>query len=104
MRGQKENLLKGFLFPPDPLFPSSACLAAHRCFGREKGAGENGKTFGSVSTQTLADVLSQKTGAMIDKKKIVVKEPIREIGDHTISVKLYANVHADVTVTVVAGE
>jgi len=43
-------------------------------------------------------------GVEIDKRKIVLEEPIKRLGDHTVSVKLHADIHADFKVTVIAEE
>lgn len=64
--------------------------------------GEGGKVFGSINTQQIADALKQQHKLDIDKKKVVVKDAIKELGSHTVQVKLYANISADIKVNVVA--
>lgn len=64
--------------------------------------GANGKLFGALNTQTIADALA-KAGCAVDKKKIVLPQPIKQTGTYKISVRLHAEVTANVTVNVVAG-
>jgi len=63
--------------------------------------GANGKLFGAVNTQNIADGL-HKAGFDIDKQKIVLAEPIKSIGKHTVTVKLYAGISAKLNVVVSA--
>ena len=53
--------------------------------------GENGKVFGSITSKEIADALN-KQGIDLDKKKIELKEPIKSIGDYTITAKIYPNI------------
>ena len=57
--------------------------------------GEGGRTFGSVSTKEIADLLKEQCGIDIDKKKLVLDEPIKAFGTYQVGVKL----HKDVTGT-----
>lgn len=63
---------------------------------------ETGKIFGALNTQAIADALS-KEGIDIDKKKIVLPEPIKTVGAHEVTVKPYAEVSAKLKV-IVTGE
>ena len=63
-------------------------------------AGEQGKTFGSVTTKEIADALARELRAPIDKTKITLHEPLRSLGIHTVEVKLLTDVRANVTVAV----
>ena len=65
-------------------------------------AGEGDKLFGSVTSRDVHDALSS-SGAAVDKKKIVLDEPIKTLGDHSITVKFGSEVTATFTVRVVAG-
>ena len=67
----------------------------------EAQAGEEGKLFGSVTAQNLADLLAEK-GLEVDRRKIVLQEPIKAIGEHTIAIRLRADVVAEFSVTVKA--
>ena len=62
--------------------------------------GEEDRVFGSVTAQTISDLLKEK-GYEIDKRKILLDEPIKALGIYTISVKLHTDVEAKVRVWVV---
>jgi len=62
--------------------------------------GEDDRLFGSVTAQAIADLLKEK-GFDIDKKKILLSEPIKALGIYTVAVKLHTEVSADVRVWVV---
>jgi len=64
-------------------------------------AGEEGKLFGSVTAQHLADLLSQK-GLEVDRRKIVLQEPIKTLGEHTVAIRLRSDVVAEFKVKVTA--
>jgi len=63
--------------------------------------GEEGKLFGSVTSMDIAEA-AKAQGVVIDKRKIVLDEPIKRLGEFTITVKLPADVTAELKVTVVA--
>ena len=63
--------------------------------------GETGKLFGALNTQQIADALADK-GIEVDKKKIVIAEPIKALGRYTVTVKCYAEISARLTVSVEA--
>jgi large subunit ribosomal protein L9 len=65
--------------------------------------GEEGKLFGSVTTMDIADAM-QAQGVAIDKRKIMLEEPIKRTGDYTVPVKLHTDVVADLKVSVIAAE
>lgn len=62
--------------------------------------GENGRTFGSVSTKEIAAALKEQFGFDIDKKKMQLADPIKNVGTYTVPVKLHAKVTAELTVRV----
>lgn len=64
-----------------------------------KGGG-NGKLFGSITGQDIADALQKQAGLSIDKKKIVLKESIREVGVREVDVRVYADMTARLKVNV----
>lgn len=66
-------------------------------------AGEEGKLFGSVTSSQIAEALEAK-GVEIDRRKIVLDEPIKEVGEHTVPVRLTKDVVANVKVKVSAAE
>ena len=63
-------------------------------------AGEQGKTFGSVTAKEVADALKKEAKAEIDKTKIVLHEPLRSLGVHRVEVRLLSDVRANVTVAI----
>ena len=63
-------------------------------------AGEGGRTFGSVSTKEIEKAVSDQLGLTIEKKKMVLTDPIRTIGTHEVPVKLHKDVTAKLTVKV----
>jgi large subunit ribosomal protein L9 len=63
-------------------------------------AGEQGKTFGSVTAKEVADALKKEAKADIDKTKIVLHEPLRSLGIHKVEVRLLTDVRANVTVAI----
>ena len=63
-------------------------------------AGEQGKTFGSVTAKEVADALKKETKSEIDKTKVVLHEPLRSLGVHKVEVRLLSDVRANVTVAI----
>lgn len=66
-------------------------------------SGEEGKLFGSVTSMDIAEAMKAQ-GVAIDKRKIILDEPIKRLGDYTITVKLHVDVTADFKLTVIAEE
>ena len=64
-------------------------------------AGEGDRLFGSITAQDLADALAAR-GHQVDKRKIELEHPIKQLGTHSVSIRLHPEVHAAVTVTVAA--
>ena len=63
-------------------------------------AGEGGKLFGAIASKEIAAAVKEQHGLDVDKKKIVLEEPIRELGTHIVKVKLHKDVDAQLTVKV----
>ncbi|MCI9032059.1 MAG: 50S ribosomal protein L9 [Clostridia bacterium] len=63
--------------------------------------GENGKLYGALNSQNVADAL-KAAGIEVDKRKIVLTSPIKTLGVHKVTVKPYAEVTATLTVNVVS--
>jgi large subunit ribosomal protein L9 len=63
--------------------------------------GENGKMFGAVTAKEIVDHLAQN-GITLDKKKIHLNVPIKEIGRHKIPVKLHATISVDLFLDIVS--
>jgi len=66
----------------------------------EAKAGETGHLYGSITTATIAEALEREVGEKFDRRKHILSEPLREVGKHTISVRLSADVVAEVEVIV----
>ena len=64
-----------------------------------KGGG-NGRLFGSVTNQEIADALKEKSGIAIDKRKIVLSDPIKNVGTYTVQCKLGYEITAPLTVKI----
>ena len=62
--------------------------------------GAGGKAFGSVSTKEIADAAKQQLGLELDKKKMLLENPIRELGTHTVQIRLHPEVVGDLKVNV----
>lgn len=63
--------------------------------------GESGKLFGALNSQAISDALAGM-GITLDKKKIVIAEPIKALGRYTVTAKLYPEISAKLTVVVEA--
>lgn len=61
--------------------------------------GENGKLFGSVTVQEIADKLAEKE-FFIDKKNILLPQPIKSVGTYELSVKMYPEISSKIIVHV----
>ncbi len=64
-------------------------------------SGENGKLFGSVTNKEIADIMKKDHKVIIDRKKIVLPEPIRSLGEFQLEVKVYPEVGTKLNVKVV---
>ena len=64
--------------------------------------GEGGKLFGSITTMDIAEAIKAQLGIEVDKKKLVLDKPIKEIGKFTVEAKLYTDVAAKVEVSIEA--
>ena len=67
----------------------------------ERRSGEHGHLFGSVTSMDIAEALKAQ-GYEIDRRKIVLKDAIKDTGDYTVNVKLHREVTLSVPVTVAA--
>jgi large subunit ribosomal protein L9 len=64
-------------------------------------AGEEGKLFGSITSQDIADALGRQ-GYTIDRRRIELEHPIKSIGEHAVAVRLHPEVQAELRVSVAA--
>lgn len=62
--------------------------------------GGAGRLFGSVTNQEIADALAAKTGIRLDKRKIVIADPIKAVGTYTVQCKLGYEITAPLTVKI----
>jgi large subunit ribosomal protein L9 len=65
-------------------------------------AGAEGKLFGSITTSDVAEAVAAQAGIELDRRKLHLDEPIKDIGTHLVPAKLHADVEFPVTVEVVA--
>lgn len=65
--------------------------------------GEGGKLFGAISSKEIAAAVKEQTGLEVDKKKIVLNDPIKTLGEQEIRIKLHKDVAASLKVSVVEG-
>lgn len=64
-----------------------------------KGGG-NGRLFGSITNQEIADALKAASGITLDKRKIVINDPIKNVGTYTVTCKLGYEISAPLTVKI----
>ena len=65
-------------------------------------AGAEGKLFGSVTTEQIAEAIAAQAGVELDRRKLHLDEPIKTLGQHLVPAKLHAEVEFPITVEVVA--
>jgi len=66
-------------------------------------AGSNGRLFGSVGPSDIAEAVREAGGPELDRRKIVVPDPIKSAGSHRVQVRLHPDVSATVNLEVTAG-
>ena len=66
---------------------------------KAKGGGA-GRLFGSITNQEIADSLKNQTGIALDKRKIVIADPIKNVGTYTVTCKLGYEITAPLTVKI----
>lgn len=69
----------------------------------ERKAGETGKLFGAITAADVVGAIKKSGGPAVDKRAIEIAKPIKNLGTHTVGVKLHDAVTAHLPVTVVAG-
>ena len=65
-------------------------------------AGSEGRLFGSVTASDIANAVSSQAGITLDRKSIQIASPIRTVGDHSVSVELFAGITGTISLTVSA--
>ncbi len=63
-------------------------------------SGEGGRLFGSVTARQIAEHLKSR-GFLLDKKSIVIQEPIRSVGTHRVTLKIHPEIQTEILVSVV---
>lgn len=66
-------------------------------------SGEGGRTFGSISTKEIAEAAKKQLDLELDKKKMVLKDPIKALGTYEVQIKLHPQVTGTFTVHVSEG-
>ena len=64
-------------------------------------AGEGGRLFGAITSKDIADAANEQLGLEIDKKKIELDAPIKNLGTYTAVLKLYSEIKGELKVSVV---
>jgi len=65
-------------------------------------AGSEGRLFGSVTATDIAQAVSAKAGITLDRKSIEIASPIRTVGDHNVTVELFAGITGTISLSVSA--
>ncbi|HET9075265.1 MAG TPA: 50S ribosomal protein L9 [Solirubrobacteraceae bacterium] len=65
-------------------------------------AGDDGRLFGSVTTQDIADAIRDARGLRVDRRRVRLEEPIKSIGTYMVTVEVAENVSAQIKTMVVA--
>ncbi len=63
-------------------------------------AGEDGKLYGSVTSADIADALKEQFGIEVDKRKIVIDNPVKSFGTYSFNVKLYQDIIGAINIVV----
>ena len=65
-------------------------------------AGSEGRLFGSVTASDIAQAVSTQAGITLDRKSIEIASPIRTVGDHNVTVELFAGITGTISLSVSA--
>ena len=63
-------------------------------------AGEHGRLYGSITAADIAEELAKKVGEDVDRRRIQLDEPLRSIGEHTVTVHVVGRLRPEVTVVI----
>jgi len=66
--------------------------------------GDKGRMFGSISNKEIAEAVQSQLGVTVDKKKIVLNDPVKAVGTYAVTAKLHPQVSAKISVEIVAAE
>lgn len=65
-------------------------------------AGEGGRIFGSITSKDIADAINMQLGMDIDRKKVKLDAPIKQVGQTDVDMRLYQDVNAKIKVIIEA--
>jgi large subunit ribosomal protein L9 len=74
----------------------NAALLSRTVLTIPQAAGEDGRLFGSVTSEDIANAVKQARGLKIDRRKVHLEEPIRTTGTHMVTIEVHDGVTADV--------
>jgi large subunit ribosomal protein L9 len=80
----------------------NAALLARTVLTIPQAAGEDGRLFGSVTTDDIVSAIKQARGLRLDKRKVHLEQPIRTTGTHMVTIEVHEGVTADVKTIVTA--
>ena len=63
-------------------------------------AGEDGTLYGSIGTTTVAKAVTDQLGVVIDRRKVMLDKPLKELGEHEVGVRIHRDVNATLRVVV----
>ena len=66
--------------------------------------GDNGKLFGSITSIDIAQAILEQTGEEIDRRKIILDKPIKEVGTTEVEIKVFQDISAKVKVRIEGGK
>jgi large subunit ribosomal protein L9 len=64
-------------------------------------AGQGGRLFGSVTTHDVAEAIEAQTGILLDRRKLHLDDPIKSVGQHSVTARLHHDVQFPITIDVV---
>ncbi|RMD46459.1 MAG: 50S ribosomal protein L9 [Aquificota bacterium] len=70
----------------------------------QRPVGPTGKMYGSVSSTDIVEAIKEKTGIEIDKKKIMLRNPIRDLGAYNITIRLHPEISAKLKINIIPEE
>jgi large subunit ribosomal protein L9 len=73
-----------------------------RVFTIKAKAGTEGRLFGSVTSSDVVEAVAEQAGVELDRRKLLLSDPIKSLGTHSVAVRLHPEVEFPVTVEVVA--
>ena len=74
------------------VYPSSVTFQAR--------AGESDRLYGSITSANIAEALEEQVGQEVDRRKIDLEEPLKQLGTHAVTIRLAPQAEAKVTVVV----